>query len=619
MWLAAGAASLLAATLAPVLATSSALAEDAGSPHRILIVSEGDSNQAAIVEIARGLHHGLDERSPTEFEMYSEFLDSARFPAADDLERIAGQLSAKYKQVKLEAVVTAGPVALKFMLDNRSRIAPGVPMLFGAVSDSTTSGAGFPPDVKGLVSKFDVKQTLALARLLQPQAKQAVIVFGSAPFDKRWETTAKAQLGERYLDFDVRYLTDLNLAGFADALRKLPRDTAVIVLSIFQDADGRKYVPREAAAKIAPESAAPVYSVYDTFLGKGVLGGYMGTFEDTGEQLAALVDRTIAGDASLPQLTPLRARPIVDWREITRFGMDAGRLPPETEIRYREPSLWSEYRAEILATAAVVLVQSGMIAALVVQGHRRKKAEAELATGRLELTHLSRTSLLGELSGAFAHELNQPLTSILANAETGRRLLDGGSNDPAELKEILSDIVDDDKRAAEVIAQLRRLLVKGEAVLEPIDLNQVVAATQALARSELVVRQTRLDFSRAPSEVRVLGNFAQLQQVVLNLVMNAVDATSHLPSTARSVEAQVSQRSDGFGELAVSDNGHGLSPEMLKSAFKPFVSTKPTGLGLGLAICRSIVAAHGGTLQFDPARQNGARVVLVLPLARRAA
>src|SRR5690348_10878955 len=104
--------------------------------------------------------------------MYSEFLDSARFPAADDLERIASQLSAKYNQVKLEAVVTAGPVALKFMLDNRSRIAPGVPLLFGAVGDSTTSAASFPPDVKGLVSKFDVKQTLALARLLQPQAKQ---------------------------------------------------------------------------------------------------------------------------------------------------------------------------------------------------------------------------------------------------------------------------------------------------------------------------------------------------------------------------------------------------------------------------------------------------------------
>lgn len=227
--------------------------------------------------------------------------------------------------------------------------------------------------------------------------------------------------------------------------------------------------------------------------------------------------------------------------------------------------------------------------------------------------------MLGELSGAFAHELNQPLTSILANAETGRRLLESGANDLTELKEILTDIVDDDKRAAEVIAQLRRLLVKGEAELEPVDLNQVVAATQALTNTELLVRQTPVEFRRSPSAVEVLGNFAQLQQVVLNLVMNAVDATSQLPPAKRLVEAVVRQREDGKGELAVSDNGLGVGPEMMKDAFKPFVSTKPAGLGLGLAICRSIVAAHGGTLLFDPKPQRGARIVLALPLRQKPA
>jgi len=605
--------------LVVALPAGDGFAQEAQAPHRILIIYEGDSNQPAISEMAKGLHHGLDERSPTEFEVYSEFLDSARFPAAGDLERMASQLSAKYKEVKLEAVVAAGPIALNFMLDNRNRIANQVPLLFGGVSEVSTSGAALPPDVKGLVSRFDIKKTLDMARLLQPEAKRAVVIYGSAPFDRRWEATAKAQLGERYLDFEVTYITDLSLAGFADAVRQLPRDTAVLILSIFQDADGRKYLPREAVAKITPGSAAPAYSVYDTFLGKGIVGGYMGTFEDIGEQLAALVDRTIAGDTSLPQLTPLVARPIVDWREIERFGMDAGRLPPGTEMRYREPSLWSENRAEILATAAVVLLQSGMIAALVVQGRRRKKAEAELATERLELAHLSRASVLGELSGAFAHELNQPLTSILANAETGRRLLESGANDLTELKEILTDIVDDDKRAAEVIAQLRRLLVKGEAELEPVDLNQVVAATQALTNTELLVRQTPVEFRRSPSAVEVLGNFAQLQQVVLNLVMNAVDATSQLPPAKRLVEAVVRQREDGKGELAVSDNGLGVGPEMMKDAFKPFVSTKPAGLGLGLAICRSIVAAHGGTLLFDPKPQRGARIVLALPLRQKPA
>ncbi|MGO4833113.1 sensor histidine kinase, partial [Rhizobiaceae sp. 2RAB30] len=140
-----------------------------------------------------------------------------------------------------------------------------------------------------------------------------------------------------------------------------------------------------------------------------------------------------------------------------------------------------------------------------------------------------------------------------------------------------------------------------------------VAATLSLADSELLARQTKVDFQRAPSDVPVLGNFAQLQQVVLNLVINAADASAQLPASKRLVEAVV-RRNGRYGELAVSDDGPGLTAEMMANAFKPFVTTKTNGLGLGLAICRSIVAAHGGTLQFDVGRIQGARIVLTLPL-----
>ncbi len=579
----------------------------------MLVVYESDSTQAAIVEIARGLHRGLDEQNPTEFEVFSEYLDSTRFPREDNLDRMAQHLTAKYAATRFEVAIALGPAAFNFMLDHRDRIAPGVPLLFGAIATESVRSATLPPDVKGLASDYDIERTMALARQLQPDARRAVVVFGSAPFDKRWEETARAKLGDHYLNFDIEYLTAQTLEGFADALKRLPSNTAVLFLTVYQDEDERKFVPRDALAKIARASAAPVYAVYDTYLERGTVGGYMSTFSDVGEQLAALVMREIEGDASLPQVTPLVSRPIVDWREMERFALDPAGLPSGTEIRFHEPSIWDNYRIEILSTAAVVIIQAGLIAALVAQGHRRKKAEAEAAAQQLELAHLSRTSLLGELSGAFAHELSQPLTSILANAEVGKRMLEDDEPDKAELIEILSDIVADDKRAAQVIAQLRRLLVKGEVTLEPVDLNQAVAATLSLADSELLARQTKVDFQRAPSDVPVLGNFAQLQQVVLNLVINAADASAQLPASKRLVEAVV-RRNGRYGELAVSDDGHGLTAEMMANAFKPFVTTKTDGLGLGLAICRSIVAAHGGTLQFDVGRIQGARIVLTLPL-----
>lgn len=608
---------LLLAIFAFLAIATLATAQEAGQPRRILIVNENDPTQPAVIEIARGLHSGLDDPNPTAFEMYSEYLDASRFPGRENLDRVAANLASKYRDVKLDAIVAIGPRTLDFLLANRDAIAPGVPLFFGAVSEESFAGRNLPPDVKGVVSTYDVKQTLDLARRLQPDATEAVVVFGSAEFDKRWEKTARADLGDRYLGFDIRYLTDLSLDGFAQALAQLPPDTVVLILSIFQDAEGRNFLPVNAAAKIVPASAAPVYSVYDVYVGRGILGGYMGTFEDVGKQLAGVVSGALAGDTSLPLATPSVARPIVDWRQIVRFGLDAGGLPENTEIRFRTPSVWELYRTEILATIAVILFQSLLITALIIQARRTRKAQQEVEVGRLELTHLSRTSLLGELSGAFAHELNQPLTAILANAEVGRRLLDQEQPDIADLKEILDEIVADDKRAAETISQLRSLLVRGEAALTPVDLNQVVTATLALAKSELVARQVGADFQRELPAAAVLGNFAQLQQIILNLIVNAAEAMSQSPPDDRVVEITVRRNKDNRHELAVTDNGPGLTNEMMEKVFKPFVSSKANGLGLGLAICRTIASAHGGTLRFDAARQNGARVVLSLPSHER--
>lgn len=590
-----------------------AAAQETAQPRRILIVNENDPTQPAVIEIARGLHSGLDDPDPTAFEMYSEYLDASRFPGQENLDRVAATLASKYRNVKLDAIVALGPRTLDFLLANRDAIAPGVPLFFGAVAAGSVAGRNLPPDVRGVVSTYDVTRTLELARQLQPDATQAVVVFGSAEFDKGWEKTARADLGDRHLGFDIRYLTDLSLDGFAQALAQLPTDTVVLMLTIFQDAEGRNFLPINAAAKVVPASAAPVYSVYDVYVGQGIVGGYMGTFQDVGRQLAELVSEALAGNASLPQATSSVPRPIVDWRQIQRFGLDAGRLPENAEIHFRVPSVWEQYRTEILATVAVILFQSLLIAALIVERRRTRQVQEELEVGRLELTHLSRSSLLGELSGAFAHELNQPLTAILANAEVGRRILDHKEPDMGEVKEIFGEIVADDKRAAEIIRQLRSLLVKGEAALTPVDLNQVVTATLALTKSELVARQVKAEFLRELQEPLVLGNFAQLQQIVLNLIVNAAEAMAQIAPERRIVEITVRKGKDGHYMLAVSDKGPGLTAEMTEKAFSPFVSSKTNGLGLGLAICRTIASAHGGTLRFDETRQSGARIVLTLP------
>ena len=290
-------------------------------------------------------------------------------------------------------------------------------------------------------------------------------------------------------------------------------------------------------------------------------------------------------------------------------------MPKDAQVLNYEMSPWEKYRVEILTMLTVILLQAATIVALFLQWRRKLRLQAELNLERLELAYLSRTSQLGELSGALAHELNQPLTSILSNAESGARLLENEPKDVAELRDILNDIVLDNKRAATVITQMRRLMIRGETSLELMDLNYAATTTLALARSELLARQTDVEVLLDMPDVPILGNLPQLQQVLLNLLLNATDAMATLPSAQRKIAIQTKRRDGRTCELIVTDHGLGIPSGRHSELFQPFVSTKRSSLGLGLAICRSIVQAHGGTLQFDENFDDGARAILTLPSA----
>jgi signal transduction histidine kinase len=595
---------------------ATAISVEQADPHQhkhVLIVYANESTLPAMVQIADGIHQGLNTRLPAHFEVYSEYLDAVRFPSPDALRRLGADLAAKYANIRLDVVMAVGPEALQFMLDNRRGIAQGAPVVFGGVSEDDQIGTtALSLGLSGVVGYFDFLKTIDLARRLQPQAKRAVVITGSAEYDHHMEGLARNVLGA-YPDLDVEYLTGLTLAEFKDRVRRLTPDVILLILSVFEDAAGEKFVPREAAREIAAVSGAPAYTVYSSYIGLGILGGYVETFESIGQDIAKLAGARVASRDSPPQIVHSSGAPLVDWRQMKRWGIDVARLPEGAEMRFYEPSAWERYRPQILGAVAIIALQTATIAALIIQARWRRRTQEELALGRLELAHLSRRTQLGELSGAFAHELNQPLTSILANAEAGARLLGKEPLDTNELKEILGDIVEEDKRAAGVIAQLRQLMVKGEAKLDSMDLNEAVTATIALARSELVARQTKCDFDREQPNLPVRGSLVQLEQVILNLILNATDAMSHLAPSERRITIATRKRDNGFRELAISDRGPGLSPEMRANAFKPFVTTKAKGLGMGLAICRSIVLAHGGTLKFDEHKTDGARVILALP------
>jgi len=221
--------------------------------------------------------------------------------------------------------------------------------------------------------------------------------------------------------------------------------------------------------------------------------------------------------------------------------------------------------------------------------------------------------VLGELSGSIAHEVNQPLTAILSNAQAALHLLKQNSPDLAEIRDALEDIVHEDNRAGEVIHRLRGLLKKGERKMESINVNDLVRSTVRLLHSELIGRDIslRLDLDHGSSLTR--GDSVQLQQVLLNLVMNAMDAMASTPIAQRSILISTREGETGMVEVLVKDRGHGIRPKENGRLFEPFYTTKAHGLGLGLALCSTIIEAHQGKLTLVNGEDSGAIAGLSLP------
>jgi PAS domain S-box-containing protein len=238
----------------------------------------------------------------------------------------------------------------------------------------------------------------------------------------------------------------------------------------------------------------------------------------------------------------------------------------------------------------------------------QKRAEEEALRMREELAHVSRVSTLAELGGALAHELNQPLTAILSNAQAAARYLESGSASIGELREILHDIAQEDRRAGEVIVRMRAMLKKEDARMAAENVNEIVRDVLSMLRSELLIRKVMPITHLTPELPLVRGDRVRLQQVLMNLIVNACDAMAAVPPPERQVTIQSEGAEDGFVQISVADRGSGFSVNGSAEMFEAFHTTKPDGLGLGLVICRSIIESHGGQLSVSNNSDRGATV-----------
>ncbi|HET9205739.1 MAG TPA: ATP-binding protein, partial [Burkholderiaceae bacterium] len=243
----------------------------------------------------------------------------------------------------------------------------------------------------------------------------------------------------------------------------------------------------------------------------------------------------------------------------------------------------------------------------------RVRADMDAKTLRSEVAHLSRVATLGQLSGSIAHELNQPLTAILSNAQAALRFINAKTVDMEAIGDTLRDIVADDQRAGEIIWRLRALFQRGESKSEALPINALVSDVVALLRSDLVSRNVAIKVELGSDLLPIEGDRVQLQQVLFNLVFNACEAMADVPAAARALLIRTMQSDERTVLVSVSDAGPGVPPDQVHKIFEPFVSTKPLGIGLGLVISSSIAAAHGGRLWCVNNEGRGATFNFTLP------
>jgi signal transduction histidine kinase len=390
----------------------------------------------------------------------------------------------------------------------------------------------------------------------------------------------------------------------------------IAYLQITRDNQGNQTLPQDGLALVVQAAKVPVYGLVETWLGKGIVGGYLFRLEEMARKTGELAARILNGERpGKVSIVSVSNSPMFDWRQLRRWGISEDRLPPGSIVRFREHTLWEDHGRKIVGVILLLACQSILIAGLLIQRTRRRRAELEARQRRDELAHVSRVATVGELTSCLTHELKQPLTAMVTNAQAALRFLLREKPDFMEVEGALREIARDGTRSGEIMHRLRNLLKKSEINQAPVDLNEVALEMVTLVQADFTAAGVSLSHDLARDLPWVMGDRIQLEQVVLNLLANGLEATKDLTGKVQTVQVTTRKEDDGGAGLTVRDSGPGLPPEILSRLFEPFFTTKAKGMGMGLAVSKSIIEVHGGRIWAESNKDRGAAFHISLPAA----
>jgi signal transduction histidine kinase len=450
-----------------------------------------------------------------------------------------------------------------------------------------------------------------------PDTNNIVFAIGASPLERFWVEGMRQAFQPFAGRVSFEWLNDLSQDEMVKRAAMLPPRSALFYASVRVDAAGIPNEQNRLLARLQDSANAPIFSYLDSNFGQGIVGGPVISTEELGRRAAEVAVRILNGERPGSIKTPPvgLGPPVYDWRQLQRWSIAEARLPPGSVVQFRQPSAWQRYRWPVMGVLIATLLQSAMIGWLLMERHGRRRAELESRRRLLEVMHLNRTAEVGALSASFAHEVSQPLVAVELNAERAERLLGADRPEVGKLKEIVTDIRQANSLAMNVIGNLRNLL-KRKSEVQECDLNAVIADAVHLLEPEAQRRNIDLRVDGMQRALLVRADPVHLQQVILNLVTNAMDAMTDTAPGARKIEIRTAFAGESTIKVSVRDSGPGIPGPKLGEIFETFYTTKEQGTGLGLSVARTIVETYEGKIWAENQVGGGAVFHFILPSSR---
>ena len=599
------------ALLILLTAHDTALAE----PRRVLLLHSFGPLFEPWSAVAGRFREELTRQSPNAVDLYEASLEMARLAQPTEEAPLVDYIRALFAGRDLDLVVAVGAPAARFFQKYRPKFFPSTPLLITAADQRTFS--------EGALTSIDatVPSTLDLPKLVDnilqvlPDTNNIAFVIGASPLERFWVEGMRQAFQPFAGRVTFEWFNDLSQEEMVKRAATLPPRSALFYASVRVDAAGIPNEQNRVLARLREGANAPIFSYLDSNFGQGIVGGPVLSTQELGRRAAEVALRILNGEHAGSIKTPPLGLgvPVYDWRELQRWNISEARLPLGSVVQFREPSAWKRYRWQLIGFFIALLVQSAMISWLLIERYGRRKAELQSRQRSLEVMHLNRTAEIGALSASFAHEVSQPLLAVELNAERAEQLLQANPPEVDKAREIMTDVRQANSLAMDVIRNLRNLL-KRKSHIQNCDLNAVIADAVHLLSPQANRRNIDLRLKAIQRALLVRADPVHLQQVVLNLVTNAMDAMTDPALDARKITIETALVAESTVEVSVSDSGTGIPEHELGQIFEAFYTTKEQGTGLGLSVAHTIIETYEGKIWAENQAGGGAVFHFTLPL-----